>query len=131
MANEKLRLWFEVIKTLVCSDLNRKKTLKSMVFTHFCCFTVVLRQPEHFLTGSSSFPVPRSPDSDGGRKVAMDTTYTRGERRPDGGCQRCRPVLTSVFVLPVTVEPVDSWRTDANVYESGEIFPVGFTLPGI
>ncbi|XP_056904130.1 vitrin isoform X11 [Takifugu flavidus] len=38
--------------------------------------------------------LPRAPDSDGGRKVPLDTTYTR-------------------------VEPVDSWRPDASIYESG------------
>eukprot|EP00066_Takifugu_rubripes_P026062 XP_011615328.1 PREDICTED: vitrin isoform X3 [Takifugu rubripes] len=38
--------------------------------------------------------LPRAPDSDGGRKVPLDTTYTR-------------------------VEPVDSWRPDASIYQSG------------
>ncbi|CAK6951755.1 vitrin [Scomber scombrus] len=38
--------------------------------------------------------LPRSPDSDGSRKAALDTTHTR-------------------------VEPVDAWKPDANLYESG------------
>ncbi|XP_056904131.1 vitrin isoform X12 [Takifugu flavidus] len=49
----------------------------------------IRRQPS-----SPAGPVPRAPDSDGGRKVPLDTTYTR-------------------------VEPVDSWRPDASIYESG------------
>lgn len=51
----------------------------------------------------------------------MDTTYTRGKR-----C--CRKVLVKVVVdgsdqrlCHGAVEPVDSWRPDAHVYESGEI----------
>ncbi|KAA8583980.1 hypothetical protein FQN60_015188 [Etheostoma spectabile] len=42
----------------------------------------------------SSLLVPRSTDSDGNRKVPLDTTHTR-------------------------VEPVDAWKPDANPYESG------------
>ncbi|XP_038593518.1 vitrin isoform X6 [Micropterus salmoides] len=38
--------------------------------------------------------LPRSTDSDGGRKVPLDTTHTR-------------------------VEPVDAWKPEANIYESG------------
>ncbi|XP_035848053.1 vitrin isoform X13 [Sander lucioperca] len=38
--------------------------------------------------------LPRSTDSDGNRKVPLDTTHTR-------------------------VEPVDAWKPDANLYESG------------
>ncbi|XP_029691497.1 vitrin isoform X10 [Takifugu rubripes] len=49
----------------------------------------IRRQPS-----SPAGPVPRAPDSDGGRKVPLDTTYTR-------------------------VEPVDSWRPDASIYQSG------------
>ncbi|XP_056904132.1 vitrin isoform X13 [Takifugu flavidus] len=45
-------------------------------------------------TDTPGITVPRAPDSDGGRKVPLDTTYTR-------------------------VEPVDSWRPDASIYESG------------
>ncbi|XP_029691491.1 vitrin isoform X3 [Takifugu rubripes] len=45
-------------------------------------------------TDTPGITVPRAPDSDGGRKVPLDTTYTR-------------------------VEPVDSWRPDASIYQSG------------
>ncbi|XP_078016677.1 vitrin isoform X5 [Epinephelus lanceolatus] len=38
--------------------------------------------------------LPRTPDSDGNHKVPLDTTHTR-------------------------VEPVDAWKPDANLYESG------------
>ncbi|XP_071390819.1 vitrin isoform X5 [Centroberyx affinis] len=39
-------------------------------------------------------PAPRATDSDGNRKVPLDTTHTR-------------------------VEPVDAWKPEANIYESG------------
>ncbi|XP_035848055.1 vitrin isoform X15 [Sander lucioperca] len=58
-----------------------------------------LRRPEAGATvrrqpSSPVGPVPRSTDSDGNRKVPLDTTHTR-------------------------VEPVDAWKPDANLYESG------------
>ncbi|XP_032397464.1 vitrin isoform X10 [Etheostoma spectabile] len=51
--------------------------------------TTIRRQPS-----TPVGPVPRSTDSDGNRKVPLDTTHTR-------------------------VEPVDAWKPDANPYESG------------
>ncbi|XP_037638954.1 vitrin isoform X8 [Sebastes umbrosus] len=51
--------------------------------------SVIRRQPS-----SPVGPVPRTTDSDGNRKVPLDTTHTR-------------------------VEPVDAWKPDANLYESG------------
>ncbi|XP_053730622.1 vitrin isoform X7 [Synchiropus splendidus] len=45
-------------------------------------------------TISQPNPLPRSSESDGNRKVSVDTTHTR-------------------------VEPVDSWKPDTNPYESG------------
>ncbi|XP_045926474.1 vitrin isoform X2 [Micropterus dolomieu] len=45
-------------------------------------------------TDTPEITVPRSTDSDGGRKVPLDTTHTR-------------------------VEPVDAWKPEANIYESG------------
>ncbi|XP_039639301.1 vitrin isoform X4 [Perca fluviatilis] len=45
-------------------------------------------------TDTPEITVPRSTDSDGNRKVPLDTTHTR-------------------------VEPVDAWKPDANLYESG------------
>ncbi|XP_063731651.1 vitrin isoform X2 [Eleginops maclovinus] len=45
-------------------------------------------------TDTPEITVPRIPDSDGNRKVPLDTTHTR-------------------------VEPVDAWKPDANPYESG------------
>ncbi|XP_039639307.1 vitrin isoform X10 [Perca fluviatilis] len=58
-----------------------------------------MRRPEAGATirrqpSSPVGPVPRSTDSDGNRKVPLDTTHTR-------------------------VEPVDAWKPDANLYESG------------
>ncbi|XP_078130030.1 vitrin isoform X8 [Sander vitreus] len=56
-----------------------------------------LRRPEATIRRQPSSPVgpmPRSTDSDGNRKVPLDTTHTR-------------------------VEPVDAWKPDANLYESG------------
>ncbi|XP_033469577.2 vitrin isoform X3 [Epinephelus lanceolatus] len=45
-------------------------------------------------TDTPEITVPRTPDSDGNHKVPLDTTHTR-------------------------VEPVDAWKPDANLYESG------------
>ncbi|XP_074502663.1 vitrin isoform X3 [Sebastes fasciatus] len=45
-------------------------------------------------TDTPEITVPRTTDSDGNRKVPLDTTHTR-------------------------VEPVDAWKPDANLYESG------------
>uniref|UniRef100_A0AAQ5Z7W9 Vitrin n=1 Tax=Amphiprion ocellaris TaxID=80972 RepID=A0AAQ5Z7W9_AMPOC len=51
-------------------------------------------QPERTPTMSQSNPAPRSTDSDGSHKVPLDTTHTK-------------------------VEPVDAWKPEANLYESG------------